>query len=254
MGIVLSKQFQRVMVKLSVNINKIATLRNARGENNPDVLKAALAIESFGANGITVHPRPDGRHIRHDDVVSIKNNIKVELNIEGYPSVEYLNLLSEVKPAQATFVPDEPNALTSDAGWNINKNWAFLKETVAVAKTTGTRVSIFVDPDTVTKDELGLAKEMGVDRIELYTKKFADEFAKGNGQKAILPYQKTATEAHEVGLGINAGHDLSLENLNFFVRHIPNLAEVSIGHALICDALYFGLKQTVERYLEQVRI
>lgn len=242
------------MIKLSVNINKIATLRNARGEDNPNVLRAALDIENFGANGITVHPRPDQRHIRYDDVYAIKEKIKVELNIEGYPSDEYIDLVKKVKPAQATLVPDAPGVLTSDAGWEIRKNKEILQHVISDLKSTGARVSLFIDPDTTTLEELKLARELGADRIELYTKKYADEFAKGHGESAIVPYQKTAKIAGDLGLKINAGHDLNLANLNFFARSIPNLAEVSIGHALICDALYFGLKQTVERYLEQVKI
>ncbi len=240
------------MVKLSVNINKIATLRNARGENNPDVVQAALAIESFGAHGITVHPRPDGRHIRFEDVYSLKKNIKTEFNIEGYPSQEYIDLVNEVQPTQATLVPDAPGVLTSDAGWLICKNLDFLKEVVGQLKFSGARISIFIDPKTVSEKDLITARDIGVDRIELYTKVYADEFAKGN-REAIVPYQKTASLAHAVGLGVNAGHDLNLENLNFFVRQVPELAEVSIGHALICDALYFGLEQTVQKYLEKLK-
>ncbi|OQW51880.1 MAG: pyridoxine 5'-phosphate synthase [Proteobacteria bacterium SG_bin7] len=242
------------MVKLSVNINKIATLRNARGENNPDVLKAALDIESYGANGITVHPRPDQRHIRYDDVYAIKKKIKVELNIEGYPSKEYVELIKKVKPSQATLVPDAPGVLTSDAGWEVEKNRELLGQVVGELKKTGARVSLFIDPDKASSGDLKLARELGAARIELYTKKYADEFAKGNGERVIIPYRRTAKLAGDFGLEINAGHDLNLDNLNFFVRNITNLKEVSIGHALICDALYFGLKRTVERYLEQVKI
>lgn len=250
----INKRFQVVMVKLSVNINKIATLRNARGEDNPNVLKAALDIESYGANGITVHPRPDQRHIRYDDVYGLKKRLQVELNVEGYPNKEYIHLIKEVKPAQATLVPDAPGVITSDAGWEISKHRSLLKEVIAELKKTGTRVSLFVDPQTSNLKELALARELGADRIELYTKKYADEFAKKNGEAAIVPYQKTAKFAVEAGLEVNAGHDLDLKNLNFFAKNIPRLAEVSIGHALICDALYMGLKQTVERYLEQVKI
>lgn len=242
------------MVKLSVNINKIATLRNARGENNPNVLRAALDIESYGANGITVHPRPDQRHIRYDDVYAIKEKIKVELNIEGYPTREYIDLVKNIRPAQATLVPDAPGVLTSDAGWEIRKNKELLRNVIRELRDTGARVSLFVDPDSITSEDLKLSKELGAKRIELYTKKYADEFAKGNGETVIIPYQKTAKMAVDVDLEINAGHDLNLDNLKFFVKNIPHLKEVSIGHALICDALYFGLKQTVERYLEQVKI
>lgn len=241
------------MVKLSVNVNKIATLRNARGENNPDVLKAALDIERFGADGITVHPRPDGRHIRFEDVHAIKKNIRVEFNIEGYPSKEYIDLVNEVRPTQATLVPDAPRVLTSDAGWEITKHKIHLQSVMADLKGSGARVSLFVDPKSTTIGDLRTAKELGVSRIELYTKSFADEFTKGNVEKVIRDYKKTASEAANLGLGINAGHDLNLENLNFFVRHIPELKEVSIGHALICDALYFGLERTVQKYLEKLR-
>ncbi len=241
------------MVKLSVNINKIATLRNARGENNPDVLKAALDIENFGAHGITVHPRPDGRHIRFEDVYILKKNIRTEFNIEGYPSREYIDLVNEVRPTQATLVPDAPGVLTSDAGWEVNQHHDTLSTVVRELKNSGARVSLFVDPKTTTLADLQTAKDLGVNRIELYTKAFADDFAKGRGESAIASYRKTAEAAIQVGLGINAGHDLNLENLNFFARHIPGLKEVSIGHALICDALYFGLEQTVQKYLEKLR-
>jgi len=237
------------MVKLSVNINKIATLRNARGETNPNVLKAALDIESYGADGITVHPRPDGRHIRFSDVFDLKKNIKVELNIEGYPSHEYIKLVSEIKPAQATLVPDPPEALTSDAGWNVKKNEAFLSAAVQKLKPSGARISLFIDPLNVSTQELAIIKSLGIERIELYTKLYADVFHSKKLQETLEFYKKVAREAEKVGLGVNAGHDLDLKNLGYLVRNIPELLEVSIGHALICDALNFGLKDTVQKYL-----
>ncbi len=244
---------RKSMVKLSVNVNKLATLRNARGENNPDVLKAAKDIESYGAHGITVHPRPDERHIRIADVYAIKKNIQVEFNIEGYPSDDYISLVQNVAPTQATLVPDPPNVLTSDAGWEVEKNKTFLQTVVKQLKKNQTRVSIFIDPYTVRDGELELAKSMGVDRIELYTKAFADAFKEGRQADVVKFYQTTAEKAFRLGLGINAGHDLSLDNLQYFVKSVPYLAEVSIGHALICDALYFGLEETVKKYLKQLQ-
>ncbi len=241
------------MTKLSVNINKIATLRNARGENNPNVLQTALDIISFGADGITVHPRPDGRHIRLSDVYDLKKKINVELNIEGYPSNEYLELVNQVKPAQATLVPDPPEALTSDAGWNVKKNEGFLETVVRSLQPSGARISLFVDPLTVSSLELAQIKALGVSRIELYTKKYADDFHSVNRIETLEPYKKVAKEATKLGLGINAGHDLDLKNLGFLVKNIPEILEVSIGHALICDALYFGLKDTVQKYKKALR-
>jgi len=233
------------MVKLSVNINKIATIRNARGANTPDVIKAALDIEQFGADGITVHPRPDERHIRKSDVYGLKPLLKTEFNIEGYPSPDFLQMIKEVKPAQVTLVPDPPHVLTSNAGWDCLKFGDFLKEIISTIKEeSGARVSIFLNPEP---EQVQAAKETGTDRIELYTEAYAKAYPE-NPEKAIAPYIETAKKAVELGLGVNAGHDLSLENLEYFAKNVPGLLEVSIGHALISDALYFGLQNTVMMY------
>jgi pyridoxine 5-phosphate synthase len=236
------------MTRLSVNINKIATLRNARGGNNPDVIRTAVDCERFGAQGITVHPRPDERHIRYADVLALKDVVKSEFNIEGYPDERYLKIIHKVKPAQATLVPDSPQAITSNAGWDTQANETFLRDVVAEIKSGGVRVSIFVDP--IPKMVEG-AKKINADRVELYTEPYAHEFHT-NKDLAIKPYIESARKAHEVGLGINAGHDLSLENLNFFAQNIPYLDEVSIGHALICDALYYGLENTIQLYIREL--
>lgn len=236
------------MTRLSVNINKIATLRNARGGNNPDVIKAAQDCERFGAQGITVHPRQDERHIRYSDVLALKDVVKTEFNIEGYPDERYLRIIQEVKPAQATLVPDPPQAITSNAGWDTVTHERFLKEVVQEIKSHSVRVSIFVDP--LPKMVEG-AKKINADRIELYTEPYAHEFPL-HRDIAIKPYQASAKVAHELGLGINAGHDLSLENLNFFAQNILHLDEVSIGHALICDALYYGLENTIQLYVREL--
>jgi pyridoxine 5-phosphate synthase len=232
------------MTKLSVNINKIATLRNARGGNLPDVLKAALNIESFGGQGITVHPRPDERHIRYQDVYDLKKHISTELNIEGNPIPKFMDLVLEVIPAQATLVPDAPDVLTSNAGWDTKTHKAFLKDTIARLKEAGIRTSIFVDAD---EEMVFHAKETGTDRVELYTESYAANYAQ-NREEAIAPFVHAAKAANELGLGLNAGHDLNLDNLKYFAEQIPGLLEVSIGHALICDALYFGLENTVMMY------
>jgi pyridoxine 5-phosphate synthase len=237
------------VTRLSVNINKIATLRNARGGNNPDVIKAAQDCESFGAEGITVHPRPDERHIRYTDVVRLKDVVKTEFNIEGYPDERYLKLIKEVKPEQATLVPDAPDAITSNAGWNTVANETFLRQVVAEIKSLGVRVSVFVDP--LPKMVEGAAK-VQADRIELYTEPYAHEYAL-HPDIAIKPYIESAKIARELGLGINAGHDLDLNNLRFLKQSIPYLDEVSIGHALISDALYLGLENTIQLYLKQLR-
>src|SRR5688572_15222503 len=237
------------MTRLSVNINKIATLRNARGGNNPDVIKVAIDCERFGAQGITVHPRPDERHIRYSDALQLKTVVTTEFNIEGYPDERFMKLISEVKPAQATLVPDGPNVITSNAGWDTVKNAAFLKEIIAELKRSGTRVSIFVDPQNAMAE--GAAKA-GADRIELYTEPYAKEYHT-NKEKAVKPYVETARVAKSVGLGINAGHDLDLHNLQFLKQSIPYMDEVSIGHALISDALYFGLENTIQLYLRQLK-
>jgi pyridoxine 5-phosphate synthase len=236
------------MTRLSVNINKIATLRNARGGNNPDVIKAAQDCERFGAEGITVHPRQDERHIRYNDVFALKQVVKTEFNIEGYPDERYLKIISQVKPAQATLVPDPPQAITSNAGWDTVGNQSLLSDVVQEIKSYGVRVSIFVDP--VPRMVEG-ARRVSADRVELYTEPYAREFLVDK-EVAIKPYQECAKVAHNAGLGINAGHDLSLENLNFFAQNIPHLDEVSIGHALICDALYYGLENTIQLYLREL--
>lgn len=234
------------MTKLSVNINKLATLRNARGHNNPDIIKAALDIERFGADGITVHPRPDERHIRYQDVFDLKKNIATEFNIEGNPTEEkFVQLVLDNRPAQVTLVPDALGQITSNHGWNTIEHAAYLKDIIAVFKNAGIRVSIFVDPD---KEMVEAAKATGTDRIELYTEMYATGFANGEPEKAIAPYITAAKIAIEQGLGINAGHDLDLQNLAYFAKHVPGLLEVSIGHALICDAIYVGLENAVQLY------
>lgn len=233
------------MTKLSVNINKIATLRNARGGNNPDVLRVALDCEDFGAQGITVHPRPDERHIRRTDVLELKDQIHTEFNIEGYPSDDFIELVCSVRPAQVTLVPDAPDQITSNAGWDTKAHADFLRPIVKRFKDCGIRVSIFIDP---VKEMAFYAKELGADRIELYTEPYAANYA-SDRETAIAPYIACAEYCRELKLGINAGHDLSLENLSFFAKSIPVLDEVSIGHALVCDALYYGLSNTIQRYL-----
>jgi pyridoxine 5-phosphate synthase len=237
------------MTRLSVNINKIATLRNARGANNPDVIRAAMDCERFGAQGITVHPRPDERHIRYSDVLALKSCVKTEFNIEGYPDKRFMNLIREVRPAQATLVPDPPDAITSNAGWNTVAHASFLQETVHAIQEAGVRVSLFVDADEAM---VRGAAQTGCDRIELYTEPYAKHFPV-NKEEAIRPYTHAAKIAHQLKLGINAGHDLDLNNLRFLHQQIPHLDEVSIGHALICDALYLGLENTIQRYLYALR-
>lgn len=232
------------MTNLSVNINKIATLRNARGENVPDLLKVAADCEAFGADGITVHPRPDERHIRRDDVYRLRPLVKTEFNIEGYPSPEFLDLVLQVKPEQVTLVPDAPDALTSSAGWNVGEHMAFLTSVVDRLRDAGIRSSIFVGTDT---DNILLAAKTGADRVELYTKPYADLYPK-SPEEAVAPFVEAAHAAFSAGLGVNAGHDLSLANLEYFHRNIPRLSEVSIGHALICDSLYLGLEKAIRDY------
>ena len=234
------------MTNLSVNINKIATLRNARGENVPDLLKVAADCEAFGADGITVHPRPDERHTRRDDVYRLRPLVKTEFNIEGNPSDEFIDLVLKVKPEQVTLVPDAPDALTSSAGWNVGDNMEFLTSIVDRLREAGIRSSIFVGTDV---ENIHLAARTGADRVELYTKPYADLYPK-DPEAAVAPFVEAAHAALSAGLGVNAGHDLSLENLTFFHRNIPRLSEVSIGHALICDALYLGLEETIRRYKE----
>lgn len=234
------------MVRLSVNINKVATLRNARGANNPNVTQFALDCERFGAQGITVHPRPDERHIRKDDVYALSKVVKTEFNIEGYPDSRFMELVKDVRPAQATLVPDPPDVLTSNAGWDTKKNLSFLQDIIAELKESDIRPSIFLEPDP---EMIASARETGTTRIELYTESYARGYFE-NREKAIDPYERTAQAAFEAGLEINAGHDLDLDNLSFFADRLPHLAEVSIGHALICDALYLGLENTIQRYLK----
>lgn len=232
------------MAKLSVNINKIATIRNARGGNSPDVVKAALDIEGFGADGITVHPRPDERHIRYADVLNLKPVLTTEFNIEGNPIPKFMDLVLSVRPTQVTLVPDAPDALTSCAGWNTRDNQDFLADIVSRLKDAGIRTSIFVDPDP---EMVSYAAKTGTDRVELYTEPYASAYA-ADPEKAVAPFVAAATEAKKLGLQVNAGHDLSLVNLDFFLKKIPFVKEVSIGHQLICDALYLGLKETVAQY------
>ena len=237
------------MTKLSVNINKVATLRNARGGNVPDVVKFALDCERFGAEGITVHPRPDERHIRYRDVHDLKPVLTTEFNIEGNPVPRFVDLVKEIKPAQVTLVPDAENVLTSNAGWDTVKNQTFLTEMVAEFKSCGIRVSIFIDP---APEMIEMAARTGTDRVELYTEAYARQYSSDRA-KAIAPYLMAATVARECGLGLNAGHDLSLENLQYFHLQIPWLDEVSIGHAIISDALYLGIEETIHRYLQCLR-
>jgi pyridoxine 5-phosphate synthase len=239
------------MTKLSVNINKLATLRNSRGGNNPDIIKAAIDAQNFGADGITVHPRPDERHIRYQDVRDLKKIIITEFNIEGNSTEQkFVDLVLEVKPQQVTLVPDALNQITSNHGWNTIENKNYLKDIIAVFKNAGIRTSIFVDPDNeMVKGE----KETGTDRIELYTEAYATNYKK-NKEEAIKPYIAAATVAKELNIGINAGHDLDLHNLNYLIENIPWIDEVSIGHALICDAIYFGLQNTTQLYKRQLKI
>jgi pyridoxine 5-phosphate synthase len=238
------------MTVLSVNINKIATLRNSRGGDTPNLIKVALDCERFGAQGITVHPRPDERHIKYLDVKALKPLLKTEFNIEGYPNQSFNNLVIANKPTQVTLVPDPPNAITSNAGWDVKLNFDFLSRTVRTFQAEGIRVSLFVETD---ETQIMWAKKTGAERIELYTEDYAKNFVKDQ-KSAIAPYKKAATYAHEIGLEVNAGHDLNLENLNLFAKEIPFLKEVSIGHALIADALYLGLENTVQLYRRALNI
>lgn len=237
------------MTKLSVNINKIATLRNARGGNVPDLLQVAKDIQKFGANGITIHPRPDERHITYQDARDLKNVVYTEYNIEGNPQHNFIDLVLECKPDQVTLVPDAIGAITSNAGWDTLKHQSYLKEVVQEFQRNAIRVSIFVDP---IKAMIDGAKETGADRIELYTEVFAHQYGLGN-EKAIEPFVKAAIRANELGLGINAGHDLSLDNIKFFKDNIPNLLEVSIGHALVSESLYLGFENVVNMYLRKLK-
>lgn len=236
------------MTKLSVNINKVATLRNARGGNNPDVVKVALDCETFGADGITVHPRPDERHIRHSDVFNLKAVLRTEFNIEGYPSEEFIDLVLKVRPTQVTLVPDKPDQITSNSGWDTKLNLDFLTDVLDTFKKAGIRTSVFVGTEL---EMLDYAAKAGTDRVELYTEPYASLYPQDAAQ-AVAPFVEAARHARSLGLGLNAGHDLSLENLAYFHENIPWLDEVSIGHALICDALYLGLKTTIEEYKKRL--
>lgn len=236
------------MTKLSVNINKIATIRNARGGNSPNVVQVAMDCERFGAQGITVHPRPDERHITLKDVYDLKDVVKTEFNIEGYPDERFLKIIRDIRPAQATLVPDPPHVLTSNTGWDVIQNESFLKEIINELQEMGVRTSLFLNPDL---NQLGKVKNVGADRIELYTGPYAENYSL-NKEEAIREYIEVAKEAVQLGIGINAGHDLSLENLAYLIREIPEIDEVSIGHALISDALYLGLENTIQRYLFEI--
>ena len=241
------------MTKLSININKFATLRNARGGNLPDIIQVAKDCERFGADGITVHPRPDERHIRYQDVRDLKPVVTTEFNIEGYPSQDFMDLVLDVKPHQCTLVPDPPGVLTSNTGWDTIQYQSFLKDVISTLKKAGIRVSIFLNPEI---SKVAGAKSAGADRIELYTGPYAKEYTNARTQPQNLrlfnDYKNTAKEASSIGLELNAGHDLNLENFRFFKLHIPQLKEVSIGHALVCDAIYFGLENTIQLYKRQL--
>lgn len=234
------------MTQLSVNVNKIATLRNARGEDRPNLLQTVLDIERFGAQGITVHPRPDERHITRADVLTLRPALHTEFNIEGYPSPEFMNLVLRVRPEQVTLVPDAPDAITSSAGWDVAANMEFLTDVVDRLRDAGIRSSIFIAPDP---EQVKAAAKCGADRVELYTKPYADRYD-ADPEAAVAPYVEASRQAKKCGMGCNAGHDLNLTNLAFFARRLPHLSEVSIGHALICDALYLGLEETIKRYKE----
>lgn len=237
------------MTKLSVNINKIATLRNSRGGNVPDLLKVAKDIEDFGAQGITIHPRPDERHIKYQDARDLKKLVRTEFNIEGNPIKSFMDLVLEVKPTQVTLVPDAVDAITSNAGWDTVRHKDFLREVISTFKSNGIRTSIFVDADIEMVRGAALT---GSDRIELYTESYAHEYSKGN-KNGVLAFTEAAKAAHQLGLGINAGHDLSLENIQYFKENIPHLLEVSIGHALICESLYLGLENVINMYLNKLK-
>ncbi|QQR97646.1 MAG: pyridoxine 5'-phosphate synthase [Sphingobacteriales bacterium] len=236
------------MVNLSVNINKIALIRNSRGSNYPNLIEVAKDCERFGANGITVHPRPDERHVKFDDLLPLKNIVTTELNVEGYPSQYFIDKILAIKPHQCTLVPDADNQLTSDHGWDTIKNFDFLKDIVQTLQSKNIRTSLFIDADV---NMIEHAAKLGVDRIEYYTGPFAKEYYI-NKENAISSIKETVEIAHQLGLGINAGHDLNLDNLKFFKNNVPYLEEVSIGHAIVCDALYFGLENTIKMYLHQI--
>ncbi len=237
------------MTKLSVNINKIATLRNSRGGNVPDLIQVVKDVQDFGAHGITIHPRPDERHIRYQDAYDLNPVISTEYNIEGNPAQQFIDLILEVKPAQVTLVPDGENVLTSNAGWDTITHQSYLQEVISEFKNAGIRTSIFIETDLKL---IEAAVKTGTDRIELYTENYAIGFEKGNTE-AIKPYTEAATLAHDLGLGINAGHDLNLKNIKFFKENIPNLAEVSVGHALICESIYLGIQNVVNLYIHRLQ-
>ena len=237
------------MTKLSININKFATLRNARGGNTPDLLQVAKDVQRFGAQGVTVHPRPDERHIRYTDARALPAVVHTEYNIEGNPTSKFIDLVLDVRPTQVTLVPDAPDAITSNAGWDVIKNQPFLTEVIAQFKQAGIRTSLFMDPNPL---QIEAAVATGTDRIELYTEAYAQQYAQ-DPDRAIAPYITAAETAHAVGLGLNAGHDLSLDNVQFFAQHIPDLLEVSIGHALVCESLYLGLENVIPMYLQRLQ-
>lgn len=246
------------MTKLSININKLATLRNSRGKNNPDVVGSALRLIDLGAEGITVHPRPDERHIRRQDVYDLKDALSaqaptIEFNIEGYPSEDFLKMVIEVDADQCTLVPDPPEALTSNAGWRVRENADLLRAVGQRLREAGVRSSVFVDPETVTADDYRSLSEFGIDRVELYTEKYAETFGTPAQSAVLASYARSACEARSAGLGLNAGHDLTSDNLTALCRAIPDLDEVSIGHALVSDALWWGFEQTIQRYLAAIR-
>lgn len=237
------------MTRLSVNINKLATIRNARGGNNPDILSWAKDIQSYGAHGITVHPRPDERHIRSSDIKELKEVVHTEFNIEGYPSEDFIRMVLETRPEQVTLVPDPPEVLTSNAGWDAKKNMMFLKEIIARFKKESIRTSLFMDTN---RDQISYAAETGADRIELYTEGYANRYFTSEKEKVTVTYRDAAQKALDIGMGVNAGHDLDLDNLAYFVQEVPGVEEVSIGHALICDALRYGMDNSVRLYLKQL--
>jgi pyridoxine 5-phosphate synthase len=241
------------MAKLSVNVNKLATIRNSRGKNNPDVLKTSLEIIAYGGQGITVHPRPDGRHIRKEDVYQLSEAIEVEFNIEGYPDKNFLELMKAVKPTQCTLVPDPPHVLTSNAGWQVEENVSFLQDTISLLHEYGIRTSLFIDPFNLSEKDLELLAVTKTDRVELYTEAYADTFGTAKADETLNVYIKIAAAINALGIELNAGHDLNLDNLAHFVKAIPSIKEVSIGHALICDALDLGMRETISRYLACLR-
>jgi pyridoxine 5-phosphate synthase len=241
------------MTKLSVNVNKLATLRNARGKNNPDLLKTTLDIIAYGAQGITVHPRPDERHIRREDVFTLAEAIDVEFNIEGYPDENFIDLVKSVRPAQCTLVPDSPHVLTSNAGWAIEKNFDLLKNTVTHLHKSGIRTALFVDPFQLTDKDIDLLPLTGTDRVELYTEHYAESFGTGHAESTLQLYVEVAKRINDLGIALNAGHDLDSRNLKPLIQAIPSIEEVSIGHALICESLYLGLQKTIAVYLDCLR-